>query len=71
MEGVHIAHTITAGLRGPGRVLDPLLRLYFSRGFARAMDEHVRAEFPKLRDVLYAAGPAGRATTSTFPSGSA
>jgi hypothetical protein len=36
-------------------VLDPLFRLYFSRRFAAAMDEHVRKEFPLLRDRLHAA----------------
>jgi predicted secreted protein len=50
--GVALRHTITAGYRGIGRVLDPLLRLYFSPAFATAMDEHVRTEFPLLRDLL-------------------
>jgi len=52
---VAIHHTITAGWTGLGRVLDPLFRLYFSRRFAAAMDEHVRKEFPLLRDRLHAA----------------
>jgi hypothetical protein len=50
--GVELCHTITAGYRGVGRLLDPLLRLYFSPSFAAAMDTHVRAEFPLLRDHL-------------------
>jgi hypothetical protein len=50
--GVAITHTITAGFTGPGRILDPLLRLFLSRGFAAAMDEHARTEFPLLRDRL-------------------
>jgi uncharacterized protein YndB with AHSA1/START domain len=50
--GVTITHEIRAGLRGVGRILDPLLRRYFSEVFARALDAHVRAEFPKLRDML-------------------
>lgn len=48
--GVQIAHTVEAGLRGAGRFLDPLLRLFFSRAFAEALDHHVRTEFPLLRD---------------------
>jgi hypothetical protein len=48
--GVAITHTINAGFSGPGRVVDPLLRLYFSRGFAEAMDAHAKTEFPMLRD---------------------
>lgn len=50
--GVALQHTIRAGFGGPGRVLDPLFRLYFSPQFASAMDEHVRTEFPMLRDRL-------------------
>jgi hypothetical protein len=50
--GVTITHTTHAGLRGAGRFLDPLLRLYLSERFARALDEHVKTEFPLLRDRL-------------------
>jgi len=50
--GVTLRHTIRAGFGGPGRVLDPLFQVYFSPKFASAMDEHVRTEFPKLRDLL-------------------
>lgn len=48
--GVAITHTIRAGFTGPGRILDPLLRLFLSPRFAEAMDEHARTEFPMLRD---------------------
>ena len=51
-DGVAITHTIEAGFRGPGRVLDPLLRLYFTAEFERAMDEHAQAEFPMLAAML-------------------
>ncbi len=50
--GVALVHTIHAGLRGLGAILDPIFRIYFSRGFARAMDEHAQIEFPRLRDML-------------------
>ena len=50
--GVALRHTIRAGFGGPGRVLDPLFRVYFSPQFARDMDEHARTEFPMLRDLL-------------------
>lgn len=50
--GVALTHTIHVGFQGFGRVLDPLFRKYFSNGFARAMDEHARIEFPRLRDML-------------------
>ena len=50
--GVAITHTTRAGFSGAGRMLDPLVRLYFSEQFARALDEHVKTEFPLLRDLL-------------------
>ncbi|MBU0494209.1 MAG: hypothetical protein KKA73_08810 [Chloroflexi bacterium] len=50
--GATITHTIRAGFKGLGRLLDLFLRIYFSDEFARAMDEHAQTEFPRLRDVL-------------------
>lgn len=50
--GCLVRHTVEVGYRGIGRVLDPLLRLYVSRRFAAELDEHVRTEFPRLRDLL-------------------
>lgn len=50
--GVTVTHTVHAGLAGLGRLADPLLRLYFSDDFARALDEHVKKEFPKLGALL-------------------
>lgn len=55
--GVAVRHTIRAGFGGIGRVLDPLLRFYFSPAFAAAMDDHVRTEFPMLADRLGAGSP--------------
>lgn len=54
--GVAITHTITAGFRVPGRLLDGVFRLYFSNTFAQAMDEHVHIEFPRLGEILRAQG---------------
>lgn len=51
-EGVMLTHTLQAGFKGIGSLLDPLLRLYFSDEFARAMDEHAQAEFPMLGEIL-------------------
>lgn len=51
-DGVDIHHVITVGYVGCGRIFDPVLRLYFSKAFAAAMDQHVRTEFPLLRDHL-------------------
>jgi hypothetical protein len=52
-DGVTITHTIRAGHDGWGRWLDPIFQLYFSAVFAKAMDDHVRTEFPLLRDYLH------------------
>ena len=55
--GVALRHTISAGFRGFGRILDPLLRLYFSPGFAAAMDHHANTEFALLGERLIEARP--------------
>lgn len=51
--GVDVTHSLRIGYRGPGALLDPLLRLYFSRGFAAALEDHVKTEFSRLGDLLY------------------
>lgn len=51
-NGVTITHTIQAGWSGLRRILDPLFRLYFTRAFAVALDEHLRNEYQLLRDVV-------------------
>ncbi|HSD83811.1 MAG TPA: hypothetical protein VLG46_08135 [Anaerolineae bacterium] len=50
--GVTLTHTILAGCKGVGQILDPILRVYFSNEFSRAMDEHAQIEFPKLGEML-------------------
>lgn len=51
-DGVHITHTFRAGFEGIGRVLDPLIRAHLGKNFERAMDEHVKTEFPRLAELL-------------------
>jgi hypothetical protein len=51
-HGVTVTHTIWAGVSGIGILLDPILRLYFSADFRKAMDEHVKVEFAKLGEIL-------------------
>jgi hypothetical protein len=50
--GAIVTHTIRAGYRGLGVLLDPLFRLYFSRRFAQMMHDHFTAEFSTLPAVL-------------------
>jgi hypothetical protein len=54
--GVEITHTIRAGFPGVGSILDPLLRLFFTPGFARAMDAHMHEEFQRLKDIFLPEG---------------
>jgi uncharacterized protein YndB with AHSA1/START domain len=51
-NGVKIIHTVSAGYRGLGRVLDIGIRRYLSSRFERQMAEHAGAEFNRLRDLL-------------------
>ena len=52
-SGATITHTIRAGYaRLPGRLLDPLLRLYFSQKFARMMSEHFTFELTQLPELI-------------------
>ena len=50
--GVQIVQALQAGFSGFAGFLDPIFRLFFPASFAAAKDEHVRTEFPKLRDFL-------------------
>jgi hypothetical protein len=52
-DGCVVRHTVEIGYRGVGRILDRILRLYLSPRFAAELDEHVRTEFPRLRDYLH------------------
>jgi hypothetical protein len=51
-DGVVVTHTLDVGFRGKGRFLDVPLRWYFSSSFGASLDEHVRREFARLRDLL-------------------
>jgi hypothetical protein len=44
----HLEDEGAVGQRGQG--VDPLLRVFLSKRFAKAMDDHARTEFPMLRD---------------------
>ena len=51
-KGVEITHTLSVGFNQIGRLLDPILRLYFSAEFEKELNAHVQTEFQKLADVL-------------------
>ena len=51
-EGVKITHSIIAGFDGIGKILDFILKFYFSREFEKQLDEHAHVEFVKLEKIL-------------------
>lgn len=51
-RGVDIVHTVKAGYRGAGVILDPLIRLYLSDAFEKALDDHAQSEFSMLGQLL-------------------
>jgi hypothetical protein len=51
-EGVTITHTFKVGFTGIGRLFDPFMKLYFTGGFIKALDEHAHIEFTKLAGIL-------------------
>ncbi len=53
-DGVLVTHTVSAGFSGIGRLLDPLVRLYFSEEFVAELHRHANTEFHKLAELLAA-----------------
>ena len=51
-QGVKIRHSIMAGFNGTGKIVDPFLRLYFSKKFENEIDAHAQVEFRKLEKFL-------------------
>ena len=51
-NGVKVIHKITAGFKGIGKIFDVIFKIFLSRDFEKAMDEHAKTEFLKLRAVL-------------------
>ena len=51
-DGVTITHTLKAGFKGIGTILDPLLRLYLSSKFQQDLEDHANYEFNRLADIL-------------------
>jgi hypothetical protein len=51
-DGVVIAHTLSAGFQGIGKVLDPFIRLYLTRRFEADLAAHAQTEFTRLRSIL-------------------
>lgn len=52
LNRIEITHTLSIGFQGFGRLLDLVLRLFFTPGYAKDLDEHARTEFPRLASML-------------------
>ena len=51
-EGIRLKHELKIGFSGFGRIIDPLIRLYFTKSFQDALDEHCNIEWDKLAEYL-------------------
>ena len=51
-EGVKLRHELRIGYSGIGRLLDPLIKLYFNKSFRISLEEHCNIEWFKLGDYL-------------------
>ena len=52
-DGVVIEHELRVGYKSiPGRLLDPLIRLYINRSFQDALEKHCLTEWPRLAEML-------------------
>jgi hypothetical protein len=51
-EGVILKHELRIGFSGIGKILDPFIKLYFTKSFRKALDEHCKTEWFKLAEYL-------------------
>ena len=51
-NGVKIKHSIYAGFKGISSIFDFIFRLFLSKKFVKELDNHVKYEFNKLKDVI-------------------
>ena len=52
LDGLEILHTLKIGYQGLGRIFDPLIRLFLSNDFEKALAQHAQIEFTKLAEIL-------------------
>jgi len=51
-NGIKLRHELRIGFSGVGKLLNPLIRLYFNKSFQTALDEHCKIEWFKLAEYL-------------------
>ena len=50
--GIKLKHELRIGYMGMGRLLDSFIRLYFNESYRKALEEHCRVEWFRLRENL-------------------
>jgi len=52
-DGVVVEHELRAGYKNfPGKILDPFIKLYLSKPFQKALEDHCMIEWPKLAEFI-------------------
>ncbi|MCL2372555.1 MAG: hypothetical protein FWC78_04040 [Defluviitaleaceae bacterium] len=51
-NGVKLKHELRIGYSGMGKILDPIISLYFNKSYQAALDEHCKIEWDKLAAYL-------------------
>lgn len=49
-NGLKINHELRIGFNGIGIILDPFIRIYFTKSFANALKKHCLEEWPRLAE---------------------
>ena len=51
-EGINLKHELCIGYSGIGRILDPLIKLYFNKSYQKDLEDHCNIEWYKLAEYL-------------------
>lgn len=51
-KGLKINHELRIGFGGIGKILNPLIRIYFTKSFANALEKHCLEEWPRLTEYF-------------------
>ena len=51
-EGLEIKHELRLGYKNAGKLLDPMIKLYFNKAYRRDLEEHCKIEWFKLEEFL-------------------
>ena len=51
-KGIMIKHELRIGYSGVGKLLDPLIKLYFNKSYRDALEEHCMIEWFRLAEYL-------------------